>query len=215
MVSCKPDAPVARRTGVTALVKGAAALAGTADLKGQPSMSSSSTWDADEAVTSLYAAHYRSLVRMAALLLRDADEAEEVVQDAFVAMHDAWRRLRDADRALAYLRQSVVNRARSALRRRAVRERHATAEGREPRDLPRDQPSAESEAMRAEDRRAIVGALRALPERQREAIVLRYYADLSEADTAFAMGVSRGAVKSHTSRGMAALRTNLEGQQSW
>jgi RNA polymerase sigma-70 factor (sigma-E family) len=212
MVSCKPDAPVARRTGVTALVKGAAALADTADLKGPPSMSSSSTWDADEAVTSLYAAHYRSLVRMAALLLRDADEAEEVVQDAFVAMHDAWRRLRDADRALAYLRQSVVNRARSALRRRAVRERHATESVREPR---RDLPSAESEAMRAEDRRAIVDALRTLPERQREAIVLRYYADLSEADTASAMGVSRGAVKSHTSRGMAALRTNLEGQQSW
>jgi RNA polymerase sigma-70 factor (sigma-E family) len=212
MVSCKPDAPVARRTGVTALVKGAAALAGTADLKGSPSMSSSSTWDADEAVTSLYAAHYRSLVRMAALLLRDADEAEEVVQDAFVAMHDAWRRLRDADRALAYLRQSVVNRARSALRRRAVRERHATAPAREPL---RHLPSAESEALRAEERRAIIDALRTLPERQREAIVLRYYADLSEADTASAMGVSRGAVKSHTSRGMAALRTNLEGQQSW
>jgi RNA polymerase sigma-70 factor (sigma-E family) len=211
MVSCKPDAPVARRTGVTALVKGAAALAGSADLKGPPSMSSPSTWDADEAVTSLYAAHYRSLVRMAALLLRDADEAEEVVQDAFVAMHDAWRRLRDADRALAYLRQSVVNRARSALRRRAVRERHAEPAGEPHRHL----PSAESEAMRAEDRRAIVEALRLLPERQREAIVLRYYADLSEADTATAMGVSRGAVKSHTSRGMAALRTNLERQQSW
>jgi RNA polymerase sigma-70 factor (sigma-E family) len=149
---------------------------------------------------------------MAALLLRDGGEAEEVVQDAFVAMHDAWRRLRDADRALAYLRQSVVNRARSALRRRAVRERHATEQGREPPD--RDLPSAESEAMRAEDRRAVVDALRTLPERQREAIVLRYYADLSEADTAFAMGVSRGAVKSHTSRGMAALRTNLE-RQSW
>jgi RNA polymerase sigma-70 factor (sigma-E family) len=149
---------------------------------------------------------------MAALLLRDADEAEEVVQDAFVAMHDAWRRLRDADRALAYLRQSVVNRARSALRRRAVRERHAAEPDREHR---RHLPSAESEAMRAEDRRAVVDALRSLPERQREAIVLRYYADLSEADTASAMGVSRGAVKSHTSRGMAALRTNLEGQQSW
>jgi RNA polymerase sigma-70 factor (sigma-E family) len=212
MVSCKPDAPVARRTGVTALVKGAAALAATADLKGSPSMSSSSRWDADEAVTSLYAAHYRSLVRMAALLLRDSGEAEEVVQDAFVAMHDAWRRLRDADRALAYLRQSVVNRARSALRRRAVRERHATEpDGERHRHL----PSAESEAMRAEDRRAIVEALRTLPERQREAIVLRYYADLSEADTASAMRVSRGAVKSHTSRGMAALRTSLERQQSW
>ena len=73
------------------------------------------SWAADEAVTHLYAAHYRSLVRLAALLLRDASAAEEVVQDSFVAMHGAWRRLADPDRALAYLRQSVVNRSRSCL----------------------------------------------------------------------------------------------------
>ncbi len=83
------------------------------------------TWDADEAVTALYTAHYRSLVRMSALLLRDVDAAEEVVQDAFVAMHGAWRRLRDPERALAYLRQTVVNRSRSALRRRRTAERYS------------------------------------------------------------------------------------------
>jgi RNA polymerase sigma-70 factor (sigma-E family) len=172
-------------------------------------MPTSTRWDADEAVTALYGAHYRSLVRLAALLLRDADEAEEVVQDAFVAMHDGWGRLRDADKALAYLRRSVVNRSRSALRRRAVRERYVPA------SLP-DVHSAEHHALLAVEHRAVVDALRALPERQREAVVLRYYADLSEADTARAMGISAGAVKSHTARAMAALRTNLERQaRSW
>lgn len=171
---------------------------------------SSTGWDADEAVTSLYAAHYRALVRLSALLLRDTHEAEEVVQDAFVAMHGSWRRLRDPDKALAYLRQSVVNRSRSALRRRAVREKHAQA-------TPQPGPSAEQQALLTESHVAIVAALRRLPERQREAIVLRYYGDLSEADTALTMGVSRGAVKSHTARGIAALRKHLENpeNQSW
>ncbi len=164
---------------------------------------SSTGWDADEAVTSLYAAHYRTLVRLSALLLRDAHDAEEVVQDAFVALHGSWRRLRDPDKALAYLRQSVVNRSRSALRRRAVRERHPPA-------VPRPAPSAEQQALLTESHVVLVAALRRLPDRQREAIVLRYYGDLSEADTALTMGVSRGAVKSHTARGMAALRKNLQ-----
>jgi len=82
------------------------------------------TWDADEAVTQLYAAHYTSLVRLGALLLRDAGAAEDVVQDAFVAMHGKWGRLRDPHKAHAYLRQAVVNRARSALRHRSVVARH-------------------------------------------------------------------------------------------
>jgi RNA polymerase sigma-70 factor (sigma-E family) len=161
------------------------------------------SWDADEAVTALYAAHYRSLVRLGALLLRDVDAAEEVVQDAFVAMHGAWRRLRDPDKALAYLRQAVVNRSRSALRHRQVAERHR------PRPMP-DEPSAEYGAMAALEHQAVMDALRRLPARQREALVLRYYLDLSEAEIAATMQVSRGAVKSHTSRGMSALRELLE-----
>jgi len=162
------------------------------------------SWAADEAVTHLYAAHYRSLVRLAALLLRDISVAEEVVQDSFVAMHGAWRRLADPDRALAYLRQSVVNRSRSALRHRTVVARHA------PRPAP-DAASAEHGAMVALEHAEVIAALRQLPHRQREVLVLRYYADLSEADIADAIGITRGAVKSHASRGMAALRTTLEG----
>ncbi|WP_344974748.1 SigE family RNA polymerase sigma factor [Salinactinospora qingdaonensis] len=160
-------------------------------------------WDADQAVTQLYSAHYRPLVRLATLLVRDAATAEEVVQDAFVAMHGAWRRLRDPNKALSYLRQSVVNRARSVLRHRAVVEKHA------PKALP-DAPSAEQGALGELERTAVIQALRKLPSRQREAIVLRYYGDLSEAQIAEAMGISRGAVKSHTARGITALRSVLE-----
>ena len=161
------------------------------------------TWDADEAITQIYTAHYRSLVRLSALLVRDVQVAEELVQDSFIAMHGSWRRLRDPDRALAYLRQSVVNRSRSWLRHRAVGEKHA------PRPMP-DAPSAEDGAMGALEHQAVMAALRSLPERQREVLILRYYADLSEAEIADALGVSRGAVKSHASRGLAAVRTTLE-----
>ncbi|BCB74304.1 SigE family RNA polymerase sigma factor [Phytohabitans flavus] len=162
-------------------------------------------WAADEAVTHLFAAHYRPLVRLATLLLHDSGRAEEIVQDAYVALHGHWRRLRDADKALAYLRASVVNRSRSALRHRQVVDRHLALA----RPVP-DAPSAEAGALDALRHDAVVAALRALPTRQREALVLRYYLDLSEADIAATMGCSRGAVKSHTSRGMAALRETLE-----
>ena len=164
-------------------------------------------WDADEAVTALYSEHYRGLVRLSTLLLRDQMQAEEVVQDAFVAMHGAWRRIKDEDKALAYLRQTVVNRSRSVLRRRQVAEKHAPTPG-------PDMPSAEYGAMVRLESDRVLAALRRLPERQREALVLRYYGDLSEADIAEAMKVSKGAVKSHTHRGMQALRAMLETEQA-
>jgi RNA polymerase sigma-70 factor (sigma-E family) len=160
-------------------------------------------WSADHAVEELYSMHYRSLVRLAAILVRDSPTAEEVVQDAFVAMHGGWQRLKDTEKALAYLRQAVVNRSRSVLRHRMVVEKNLQ-------NAPPDMPSAEHGAFILLERSAVVAALRDLPGRQREAIVLRYYADLSEADIAAAMRISRGAVKSHTARGMAALRAALE-----
>lgn len=159
--------------------------------------------DADRAVTELYGTHYRALVRLAALLVRDVSTAEEVVQDSFIAMHASWRRLRDTDKALSYLRQSVVNKSRSVLRHRVVMDRNA------PKPAP-DVPSAEQGALTLLERSSVVKALRKLPMRQREALVLRYYADLSEAQIASVMGISRGAVKSHTARGMTSLRAVLE-----
>ena len=104
-------------------------------------------WDAEQAVTAMYSTHYRSLVRLAALLVRDVATAEEVVQDSFIAMHGAWRRLRDNDKALSYLRQSVVNRSRSVLRHRVVVDRNA------PKPAP-DMPSAEQGALTLLERTA-------------------------------------------------------------
>jgi RNA polymerase sigma-70 factor (sigma-E family) len=161
-------------------------------------------WSADEALEQLYAAHWRQLVRLAVLLVRDQGAAEEIVQDSFVAVHDRWGRLRDPDRALAYLRQSVVNRSRSHLRHLSVVRRHAVREG-----VPPVAPGADEPAYDQARRATVLDALRRLPTRQREVLALRYYLDLSEAEIADTLGISRGAVKSHASRGAAALRADL------
>lgn len=162
--------------------------------------------EADLAVTKLYHEYYRQLVRLSALLVRDIGTAEEVVQESFIAMHSGWRRLRDNDKALSYLRQSVVNRSRSVLRHRVVVDRNAPKP-------PPDMPSAEHGAIALLERSDVIAALQTLPPRQKEAVVLRFYADLSEAQIAEVMQISRGAVKSHTARAMAALRTLLERQE--
>jgi RNA polymerase sigma-70 factor (sigma-E family) len=171
-------------------------------------VSPAETWNAEDAVEQLYAAHWRTLVRLAVLLLRDQGAAEEVVQDAFVAMHGRWSRLRDPDKALAYLRQAVVNRSRSALRHRGVVERYAARQARPPDEAPADEGIAG-----AGRRTAVLDALRQLPERQREVLALRYYLDLSEAEIADALGIARGSVKAHASRGSATLRALLADQQ--
>jgi RNA polymerase sigma-70 factor (sigma-E family) len=159
--------------------------------------------DAVRNTAALYAAHYQSLVGLAVLLLRDVATAEEVVQDSFVAMHANWRRLRDSGKALSYLRQCVLNRSRSVLRHRIIVDRHAL-------QLLPDMPSAEQGAMALLERSEVIAALHGLSARQREAVVLRYYAEFSEAQIASAMGISRGAVKSHTARAISALRDVLE-----
>ena len=158
---------------------------------------------ADRMLTEIYAGEYRSLVRLAMLLVNDVPTAEDVVQEAFIAVYLGWRRLRSSEKALAYLRRTVVNRSRSELRHRAVVSKHASEH------VP-DEPSAESGAIALLERSSVIAALRRLPDRQREAIVLRYYAGLSEAEIAAAMGISKGAVKSHSARGMAALKSVLE-----
>lgn len=163
-------------------------------------------WSADEALATLYGAHWHQLVRLAVLLVRDQGSAEEVVQDAFVAMHGRWSRLREADKALAYLRRSVTNGARSVLRHRKVVDRHVEREGHRP---PDPAPGADDLAVRRERRDAVLDALAALPRRQREVITLRYYLDLSEAEIASTLRISRGAVKSHASRAATSLRGRL------
>lgn len=171
--------------------------------EGPPPGAAPGRWAADEAVEQLYATHYRQLVRLSVLLVRDRGTAEEVVQDSFVAMHGKWQTLEDPRNGLAYLRQTVVNRSRSVLRHRAVQARHTPP-------FQPNQAGADESTLRLERRREVLDALQQLSARQREVLALRYYLDLDEASIADYLGISRGAVKSHASRGAAALRALLE-----
>jgi RNA polymerase sigma-70 factor (sigma-E family) len=157
-------------------------------------------WE-EAAVTGIYRIHFQPLVRQAAVLVGHA-AAEEVVQECFIAMYHAWGRLRDSRSAVGYLRRSVTNRSTSVLRHQAVAARHATWAA--------ELPSAEEEALVLLERSAVVSALRALPPRQRQAISLRYYADLPEAQIAAIMGVSEGTVKTHIFRAVTSLRVALD-----
>src|SRR5712691_705091 len=161
--------------------------------------------DADRVILALYGVHYQPLVRLAMLLVHDPPTAEEGVQDSFVALHAGLHRLKNPDKALAYLRAAVINRSRLVLRHRNVVDKHA------PKPMP-DLPvtGPEQLILTLLDRSDVLSVLRNLPARQREVVVLRYYADLSEAQIATAMGISRGAVKSHTGRAMSTLRAKLE-----
>lgn len=151
----------------------------------------------------VYEAHYTRLVRVAWLLVRDAGRAEELVQDAFVDLHQRWSRLQDRERAAGYLHRSVVNRSRSLLRHLSVVSAHLP-------DQSPDADSAETGALRRLAHQQVVDRLTSLPKRQREVLVLRYYGQLSEAEIAGVLKISRGAVKSHSSRALAALRPVLE-----
>jgi RNA polymerase sigma-70 factor (sigma-E family) len=155
------------------------------------------------AVLELYKEHYEALVRLACVVVSDVTAAEEIVQDTFLAMLTGGWQLRDEEKALAYLRQAIMNRSRSVLRHRVVIDKHLQKHS-------PDMPSAEHGALTLLERDAVVSALRELTDRQREAIVLRYYAGLSEAETANVMGISPGSVKSHVSRAMVNLREILE-----
>ncbi len=151
----------------------------------------------------LYAEHYRALVRLAMLLVADTATAEEVVQDSYVALHLSRRRLADNGKASAYLRQTVVNRSRSVLR-------HRVPAGRPGPRSPLGRPAAEQDTVTALGGSDVMTALHALPQRQREALVLRHYAELSDMQTAAAMGVSCSAARRHAALGMAALREAME-----
>jgi RNA polymerase sigma factor (sigma-70 family) len=206
--SVRPDA--VRSVGMTAgepyaagprPAHGAGALRADAALGPVPPGAQS---DADQAITAIYGTEYRSLVRLAAVLVGDVGIAEEVVQESFVAMYGAWSRLRDRDKALAYLRQRVINRSRSALRQGMV------ADGNAPKPQPGIMPSAEQGTITQPERSAVISAMHTLSPRQREALMLRFYLDLSERQAASAMSISLGAANNHTARAKAALLSVAE-----
>lgn len=153
-------------------------------------------------LTRLFDAHHHQLVRLAALLGAGAD-AEDVVAEAFCDLHRRWNRLRDPGKAVPYLRAVVCNLVR-------MRQRHLAVVRRHPEPAPPDASSAEYEVVLREEHREVAQALLLLPDRQRQALVLRYWLDLGEREVADTMGISTGAVKSHTARGLAALARTLE-----
>jgi RNA polymerase sigma-70 factor (sigma-E family) len=153
----------------------------------------------------LYQVHALGLIRLAVVMLGERPTAEDVVQEAFCALYRRWGQLADTGKALSYVRSSILNGCRSELRRRIRHQRRAAAE-----PGPGDSASAEVAALIGEEHREVLNALRRLPSRQREALVLRFYLDLSEAETAASMGVHQGTVKSTTSRALSALGRILE-----
>ena len=153
-------------------------------------------------ITELYAAHRLALVRLAVLLVDDVASAEDVVQDAFAALARRPDAVRDPSRALAYLRVSVVNAARSALRRRRTARAYSPPHDTSP-------PTPEDSAVLAEEHREVIAALQTLPPRQREVLVLRYWSNLSEAEIARTLEISQGTVKSTASRALAALENAM------
>ena len=152
----------------------------------------------------LFAGQFGAMARLATLL--GADDPEDVAQEAFVRLHRRTGTLRDPHASLAYLRTTVVNLSRSRLRHLQVVRRHDA-------QPPSDADSAEAHAVRREDARELVAALGHLSARHREALVLRYWLDLNEAEMSDAMGISRGTVKSHVSRALDALGLLLEGSR--
>ena len=159
-------------------------------------------------VSELFVAHHRRLLGLAALLVDTPEAAEDVVQDAFMALYRRWSRLRDPNAAVAYLNRAVVNGSRDALRRgqRADRARL--------RLVPRAEElsSAEHDAVHHQEADRLWAAVTDLPARQREVLVLRYYLEQGESEIAETLGISRGSVKKHASRGLAALAQAWEGQ---
>jgi RNA polymerase sigma factor (sigma-70 family) len=157
-----------------------------------------------DVVAGLYQAHGLALVRTATILVGDKPTAEDVVQDAFIGLYRAVPRLSGSDKALAYLRASVVNGCRSVHRARqrafARPVQHAPAVW-----------SAESAALAREESRLAMQAVSRLPARAREVLALRYYLDLPDAEIAAALGITRSSVSSTASRALAVLARELKG----
>lgn len=167
--------------------------------------------EADGQLADLFRLHHTALVRMAVLLVHDQPTAEDTVQDVYLKLQTRRRVLGKESEDLAYIRACVLNRCRSVLRHRKVVSRAGPLIGSFA-DMDGGD-SAESQAIKAEERRQVLTALAGLPARRREVLVLRYYSGLSEVEIARTLGISQGSVKSAAARGIAALAKAL-GEES-
>ena len=163
--------------------------------------------DAEASVAALYEAHALGMIRLAHIMLGDRQSAEDVVQEAFCGLYRRWSRLADPGSAVHYVRSAVLNQCRSVLRRRTT-----SQAPRQPASNPESVRSAESAVLTREERDEIMRAVRQLPPRQREALVLRFYLDLSAEETATTMGISPSSVRSATHRALASLGRMLQEQ---
>ena len=158
----------------------------------------------DDALVALYADHAKALVEMLWVFVGNRAEAEDLCHDAFVRLHRVWRRIDHGDNVGAYLRTTAFNLARSSLRRRNVVRRLAPAPDRQ------SSPAADENVELRADQRALLAAVRRLPRRQRECIVLRYWQDLTDPQIATTLGISVNSVKTHLRRATHTLGQQLE-----
>jgi RNA polymerase sigma-70 factor (sigma-E family) len=154
-------------------------------------------------LTELFREHHLELVRLALIMVGDLATAEDVVQDVFERLHRRPPRLDQPESGLAYARSSVLNACRSVHRRSAVARKHAPRLAAAPSEAVADSTAS------LDSRSELAQALRTLPRRQREVLVLRYYLDLDAAEIAATLRIAPSAVRSYCSRGLAALARAL------
>jgi len=159
--------------------------------------------DVDRLLVELFEREGRSLVRLARLFVDDRNAAEDLVQEAFIRLARSVHRIQDHAKAAAYLRSIVLNLARDHNRRGLVSLRHR---------LPLDPERADDEdqLVLRDDQRQVIDALRDLPHRQRDCLVLRYYQEFGIDEIAQTLRISRNSVKTHLQRGLAAMESRLE-----
>jgi RNA polymerase sigma-70 factor (sigma-E family) len=167
-----------------------------------PARAAATATDVDRMFVELFEVEGRSLVRLARLFVDDRNAAEDLVQEAFIRLARSASRIKDETKAAAYLRSIVLNLARDHNRRGLVSLRHR---------LPLDEERAQEEdqLVLRDDQRQIIEALRDLPHRQRDCLVLRYYQELGIDGIAETLGISRNSVKTHLQRGLGAMESRL------
>jgi RNA polymerase sigma-70 factor (sigma-E family) len=201
----KPDADVTPAADVGVLVPMSEVAALPAGTAGPGAVEYLVPGSFDDALVDLYRTHAKALVEMLWVYVGDRSEAEDLCQEAFIRLQRVWRRIDPSRNAGAYLRATAFNLARSGFRRRRVARRL--------RPVPEPNGAAADEGVELRaDQRQLLGAVRRLPARQRECVVLRYWQDQSDTEIAATLGISPNSVKTHLRRAMDHLEHDLENE---